>query len=364
MTTASFEVEVSAASALDFATLSGDWNPLHTDAAHAATTPYRRPVLHGAYSAGLVSRMAGMYLPGTDCLLHALDLRFVAPIVPPATLVVTGRVVGVRNEVGRVEVSVTDKHSSTLYVSASYQFGFHVHATAATAPAQDGPAAGPRRSAVLVTGASGGLGRAVLERLGDRAIGVSRSPGAGLTVVPDLRQVEEAIEGIALEGIVHCAWPAPDNQQLVSVPDIDAAVQYNVAEPLSDMVRLAKLLKARGVPGAALVLVGSTAALPGRHNYRMPLYSLAKCLVPELARVLAIELAGTQQRATAVVFDVIEAGMNQRLSASAKIAHANRAPSGRLPTASDAAAQIEWVLSNPGWLASGSTITLSGGALP
>src|SRR5215211_86917 len=45
-----------------FANVSGDWNPLHTDPGHAARTAYRRPVLHGAFSAGLLSRLAGMYL--------------------------------------------------------------------------------------------------------------------------------------------------------------------------------------------------------------------------------------------------------------------------------------------------------------
>jgi NAD(P)-dependent dehydrogenase (short-subunit alcohol dehydrogenase family) len=141
-------------------------------------------------------------------------------------------------------------------------------------------------------------------------------------------------------------------------------VDYNLAGPLGEMIHLAQLLKERGRPGAPLILIGSTAAQPGRHNYRMPLYTLAKAMVPELVRILAVELAASGHRATGVIFDVIETGMNQRLSASAKIAHANRSPSGKLPSADDAAAQVEWILGSPGWLASGATVTLSGGALP
>src|SRR4030095_1540545 len=104
--------------------------------------------------------------------------------------------------------------------------------------------------------------------------------------------------------------------------------------------------------------------LPGRHNYRMPLYTLAKALVPELVRILALELAGSGHRITGVVFDVIEAGINAPPGAAAKVPHADRSPAGKLPSADDAAAHLEWVLANPGWLASGATITLSGGALP
>jgi len=42
---------------------------------------------------------------------------------------------------------------------------------------------------------------------------------------------------------------------------------------------------------AIMLVIGSTAALQGRHNYRMPLYNLAKALVPELVLILALELA-------------------------------------------------------------------------
>jgi len=45
VTEASFDVEVTTDSAVEFAKLSGDWNPLHTDPAHAATTAYRSRLL-------------------------------------------------------------------------------------------------------------------------------------------------------------------------------------------------------------------------------------------------------------------------------------------------------------------------------
>lgn len=102
--TAEFKVMVGQGSAKAFAELSGDWNPLHTDADYAATTTYGQPILHGAFSAGLVSRMAGMHLPGESCLLHGMRLRFVAPVVPPAKLVVRG----VQVASNRVEVTVDD----------------------------------------------------------------------------------------------------------------------------------------------------------------------------------------------------------------------------------------------------------------
>ena len=63
--------------------------------------------------------------------------------------------------------------------------------------------------------------------------------------------------------------------------------------PLREAIELAQLLKKRGTADSMLVLIGSTAAEPGRHNYRMPLYTLSKSLVPTLCRVLATELAAS-----------------------------------------------------------------------
>jgi acyl dehydratase/NAD(P)-dependent dehydrogenase (short-subunit alcohol dehydrogenase family) len=362
VTDASFEIDVTPTSAIEFAKLSGDWNPLHTDATHAAATAFRRPLLHGAFSAGLVSRMAGMHLPGKDCLLHSLDLKFVAPIVPPATLRVAGRLVRERHGVGRVEVTISDVTSGVLYVNAAYEFGRHTHSTE---PEPSRPLSHPGRDhVVLVTGASGGLGRALLARLGKRGLGVSRSGGPGLLAAPSLASLAELLRDREIDAIVHCAWPPPDNQRLLSLHHPESAVEYNLGKPLTEMIRLGQIIKQRGAPNAQMVLIGSTAARPGRHNYRMPLYSLAKALVPELVRILALELAASGHRITGVVFDVIETGMNERLSAAAKVAHADRSPVGKLPSADDAAAQLEWILANPGWLASGATVALSGGALP
>jgi NAD(P)-dependent dehydrogenase (short-subunit alcohol dehydrogenase family) len=304
-----------------------------------------------------------MYLPGQACLLHNLELKFVAPIVPPATLLVNGRLTSERHGVGRVEATVSDSTTGAQYVTAAYQFGRYQHETERPAKPRTTAAANGRR-VVLVTGASGGLGRAVVSRLGDRALGVSRAADPGLLTAATVGEITDLLAGIQVDAIVHCAWPLPDNQRLVALADPDAAVGYHLARPLTEMIGLARLLKDRGTPGAQLILIGSTAAMPGRHNYRMPLYSLAKSLVPELVRILAVELAPSAHRATGIVFDVIEAGMNQRLSAATRIAHTNRSPSGRLPSGDDAAAQVEWILSSPGWLASGATVTLSGGALP
>ena len=361
MTEAGFEVEVRPEDARAFATLSGDWNPLHTDDGYASGTQFGRTILHGAFSAGLVSRMAGMFIPGTDCLLHGMQLKFLQPILPPARLLVKGRLVSERGETGRVTVDIADAESGRRYVEAWYEFGRHGLASTAAAHRTTTNTSDP---VVLVTGASGGIGRALLARLGERGIGVTRGTEAGLISVPDLSHAAEAIGSATLAGIVHLGWPAPDNTRLTKLSDPTAAIDYNVSQPLQQCIALARLLIARGTPDASLILVGSTAADPGRHNYRMPLYTLAKAFIPALTRILAVELGPSGRRCAAVVFDVVDTGMNKGMSAQARLANEDRSPAGRLPSADEAADQLAWMVSNRSVFLSGATVTMSGGALP
>ena len=217
---------------------------------------------------------------------------------------------------------------------------------------------------MLVTGATGAIGSSLLARLGDRGRGTSRRPTPGLLHVESLDRIDEVLGDQPLDAVVHCAWPQPDNTALTLLQDLAGPIDHHVAGPLRQVLSLARLLRSNGTPDAALVLIGSTAASPGRHNYRMPLYTLGKSMLPTLARILALELGPSGRRCVSVEFDVVEDGMNAGLSRAARLAHSNRSPTGLLPDASEAAEQLAWVLDNRSHLVSGANISLSGGAIP
>jgi len=363
MNDAEFELEVTNEDAQRFAEISGDWNPLHTDIKYARQTKYHHPILHGAFSAGLLSRMAGMYIPGRNCLLHGIKLKFVEPIVPPARLRVHAKLERDNGSEGLVEVNISDATTAKLYVNGSYEFGRHTQVELKSI-SQEGQEKFTS-ALVLVTGVSGGLGSALLSRLGSRGIGLSRSGTVNALTVGDLTNLPELLGKRKISGIVHCGWPAPDNSRLISLGStLDNAIRYHLAEPLGDCIKLAKVLSDYGEVGSSLVLVGSTAAQAGRHNWGMPLYSLAKTLIPTLVKVLAIELGGRKQRCMGIILDVVDGGMNEGMHNAVKISHKDRSPSGELPIPEDIASQIVWLLENKSFLASGALLDLSGGALP
>ena len=324
--------------------LSGGWNPLHTDADYAATTHYGRPIWHGAFSAGLVSRLAGMELPGRECPLLNMRLRFVAPIFPPVQLSVKGEMVSETADLGRVEATVADAKTGTLYVEASYAFSRHQTVEAPASPGKKSHNT-PGKPAVLVTGATGKIGSAVLKRLGENAIGVSRWNQPEMLAVENLEDIRGAVGAQEISAIVHCAWPTPEVQPLMDLPDPITSVETHVPAPLRQTQSLAKVLVANGTENAPLILIGSTFADPGRHNYRLPLYSLSKSMIPTLVRILALELAPHNRRCIGTSFDVVGT-INVSLSRVAAAANAERSPFGMVPTPCIAPGSLDTSLSH------------------
>jgi len=62
-----------------FAELTGDNNPLHMDDSYAATTSFKKRVVHGMLTASFISTMIGTKLPGKGSLWYEQQLRFLAP---------------------------------------------------------------------------------------------------------------------------------------------------------------------------------------------------------------------------------------------------------------------------------------------
>ncbi|HEY4655005.1 MAG TPA: MaoC family dehydratase [Cyclobacteriaceae bacterium] len=63
-----------------FAEVTGDSNPVHLDAAYAATTPFRRPILHGFLSGSVFSKVFGTLFPGKGSVYLSQELNFRRPM--------------------------------------------------------------------------------------------------------------------------------------------------------------------------------------------------------------------------------------------------------------------------------------------
>src|SRR5215470_2952236 len=71
---------VSAADILAFAEITGDWNPVHLDADYAAKTVFKEPIAHGMLTAGYISAVFGIEMPGPGAIYVSQTLNFRAPV--------------------------------------------------------------------------------------------------------------------------------------------------------------------------------------------------------------------------------------------------------------------------------------------
>lgn len=64
----------------DFVGAVGDYNPIHSDPAFAATTSFREPIAPGIFTAGLISAVIGTRLPGPGVIYLSQSLKFTKPV--------------------------------------------------------------------------------------------------------------------------------------------------------------------------------------------------------------------------------------------------------------------------------------------
>lgn len=87
-----FQVEITAEKMELFRQITGDINPLHCDREFAQSKGYRDCVVYGMLTSSFYSTLAGVYLPGRNCLLHSVETKLLNPVFVGDFLTVVGRV--------------------------------------------------------------------------------------------------------------------------------------------------------------------------------------------------------------------------------------------------------------------------------
>ena len=77
---ASFTKTITESDVYTFAGLSGDLNPAHINEEYAKGTRFGGRIAHGMLSAGLISAVIGMQLPGPGTIYMGQTLKFLSPV--------------------------------------------------------------------------------------------------------------------------------------------------------------------------------------------------------------------------------------------------------------------------------------------
>jgi 3-hydroxybutyryl-CoA dehydratase len=104
---ASLSRTITEAHVVIYAGLTGDMNPVHVDAEHAAQSMFGERIAHGMLVAGLISAVLGTQLPGPNSIYLGQDLKFIAPVKIGDTITVVATVTEKRDDKRIIKLRTT-----------------------------------------------------------------------------------------------------------------------------------------------------------------------------------------------------------------------------------------------------------------
>ena len=381
-----YEREVTEDDIISFARLSGDHNPLHVDAGYAKESNYQGRIVHGAFQVGLASALLGMHLPGRNVLLGSINSRFPSPLYFPTRARVSGEITSWNQQTLGGQLKVVIQEAESLTPTAEISMGFTLHErrsaadthTRVAAGEQTARANGDGRKLVIVTGASGGLGTALVSALANdyhvMAIVNRRPLPENVRSLPNVceQQVDltatEMEDGLlsrvgdrSIYGVVHAAWPGAPRGSLLQADHDSIRSQVEFGTVLT--VRLARLLFAHAdEAGARFVALGSTAGSL-KPYLPMGVYSLGKACLESTIRLLAPELARKKITINATCPSFVPVGINQEADERKRLLESAAVPMGRLCQPEDVVGMIRYLLSPDASFVSGQMFALTGAQL-
>ena len=109
-----------------FAALSGDYNPLHFDESFAAKTKFKRLVVQGGLTTGLLHALVAMDMPGPGTVFLSQNWKFTAPVFIGDTITAGAEVISVHETkpVTQLKVKVTRQDGETVLEGEAWCFTF------------------------------------------------------------------------------------------------------------------------------------------------------------------------------------------------------------------------------------------------
>ena len=77
---ATFTKTITEADVVNYAGVTGDFNPAHINEEYAKDTMFKGRIAHGMLGAGLISTVLGTKLPGPGAIYVKQELEFTAPV--------------------------------------------------------------------------------------------------------------------------------------------------------------------------------------------------------------------------------------------------------------------------------------------
>ena len=110
--TDSFTKTITEYDIVQFARLTGDFNPVHLDPEYAKQTPFKERIAHGILSGSIISTVIGTRLPGPNTIYLSQNFKFLAPVKIGDTIKADVELVEKRDDkkIIRLKTQVMNQH--------------------------------------------------------------------------------------------------------------------------------------------------------------------------------------------------------------------------------------------------------------
>ena len=119
-------ITVTAEHVKKFAEISGDYNPLHFDEAFVAKSKFKKLVVQGGLTTGLLHALVAMDMPGPGTVFLSQNWKFTAPVFINDTITAEAEVISVHESkpVTQLKIKVTRQHGETVLEGEAWCYTF------------------------------------------------------------------------------------------------------------------------------------------------------------------------------------------------------------------------------------------------
>ena len=109
-----------------FAELSGDYNPLHFDESFVAKTKFKKLVVQGGLTTGLLHALVAMDMPGPGTVFLSQNWKFTAPVFIGDTITAEAEVISKHEikPVTQLKIKVTRQDGETALEGEAWCYTF------------------------------------------------------------------------------------------------------------------------------------------------------------------------------------------------------------------------------------------------
>ena len=109
-----------------FAELSGDYNPLHFDEAFVSKTKFKKLVVQGGLTTGLLHALVAMDMPGPGTVFLSQNWKFTAPVFIDDTITAEATVLSLHETkpVTQLQIEITRQDGETVLEGEAWCYTF------------------------------------------------------------------------------------------------------------------------------------------------------------------------------------------------------------------------------------------------